>query len=319
MVEASSPITAAELSPVSVYPIQCTCLGGRLARFQAAGRQLTTDAWVLQTVQGFHVEFYDTPRQVQRPRPISFSTGDARLVDDEVTELLRKGAICHAELHPRGFLSNFFLVDKADGGRRPVINLKEFNGWLVFRHFKMERIHLLRDILQQSDWMVRLDLKDVYLVIPIHPPHRCFLQFLRNDQVYEFTALPFGLSLAPCCFTKVLHPVVEFLRAQGLRMIVYLDDILIMAQSPSTLLSQLHQAVTLMESLGFVINSEKSVLTPSQTVTLLGFVIDSVDASLSLPSRKMAKIRHELRQTLSKSQVPLRQIARVVGLLSFSI
>lgn len=86
--------------------------------------------------------------------------------------------MCRTEIHPRGFLSNIFLVDKTDGGKRPVINLREFNEWLVYCYFKMEGIHLLRDVLLPSDWMVRLDLKDAYLTIPIFPPHRRFLQFL---------------------------------------------------------------------------------------------------------------------------------------------
>ena len=35
----------------------------------------------------------------------------------------------------------------------------------------MEGLHLLPDLLQPGDWMVKLDLKDAYLQVPIHPEH----------------------------------------------------------------------------------------------------------------------------------------------------
>ncbi|XP_078534007.1 uncharacterized protein LOC144820300 [Lissotriton helveticus] len=107
------------------------------------------------------------------------------LIDLEVQAMLQKGAIIPSSLHPNGFLSNIFLVEKKDKGFRPVINLRSFNEWLIYRHFKMEGIHLLRDLLLQNDWLVRLDLKDAYLSVPIYPPHCRFLQFLWRDQIYK--------------------------------------------------------------------------------------------------------------------------------------
>lgn len=280
---------------------------------------ITRDAWVLQTIQGFRIEFYGYPFQPVVLRPICFSAADSALVTQEVQSLLAKGAISQTSPHPRGFLRNIFLVDKADGGKHPVINLHKFNEWLVYHHFKMEGIHLLRDILRPQDWMVRLDLKDAYLLIPVFPPDRRFLQFSWEGRTYEFTTLPFGLSSAPWCFTKVLRPVIESLRARGMHLIVYLNDILMMAQCSRILAQQLQKAVDLLQSLGFVTNEAKSSLTASQKVIFLGFSIYSVKTTLSLPSRKVAKIRHEIRRALAKPRISLRQVARIVGLLSSSI
>lgn len=61
------------------------------------------------------------------------------------------------------------------------------------------------------------------------------LRFVWRDKVYEFTSLPFGLGPAPMVFTKLLKPVAAFLRKQGTRIHIYLDDMLIMAQSESEL------------------------------------------------------------------------------------
>ena len=99
------------------------------------------------------------------------------------------------------------------GGRqRPVINLKGFNQFVKTEHFKMEGLHLLPDFLQPQDWMVKMDLKDAYLQIPIHPDYQHLLTFKWEGKTHKFQCLPFGLSAAPRVFTKLLKPVVGFLR-----------------------------------------------------------------------------------------------------------
>ena len=69
--------------------------------------------------------------------------------------MLRKGPI-HL-VHSKGsqFLSNLFLVPKKDGGNRPVINLKALNSFIPYSHFKMEGLHLLKDLLSENNFMSR--------------------------------------------------------------------------------------------------------------------------------------------------------------------
>jgi len=112
----------------------------------------------------------------------------------------------------------------------PVINLKGLNQFVKTKHFKMEGLHLLPDLLQSQDWMVKMDLKDAYLQVPIHPDHQHLLSFQWEGKIYKFQCLPFGLSPAPRVFTKLLKPVVGFLRQNGCHLIIYLDDLLMMHQ-----------------------------------------------------------------------------------------
>ncbi|XP_040266255.1 uncharacterized protein LOC120980933 [Bufo bufo] len=135
----------------------------------------------------------------------------------------------------------------------------------------MEGIHLLRDLLTPGDWMVKLDLKDAYLV-PLAAHSRDLLRFLWRGETWRFTCLPFGLSSAPWCFTKLLRPVVSWLRSRGVRLIVYLDDILLMHESSARLLEHLRWTADLLTDLGFLLNMEKSCLIPSQRMEFLGFM-----------------------------------------------
>ncbi len=58
-----------------------------------------------------------------------------------------------------------------------------------------------------------------------------FLRFAFEGRAYQYKVLPFGLSLSPCVFTKVLEAALVPLREQGVRILNYLDDWLILAQS----------------------------------------------------------------------------------------
>ena len=92
-------------------------------------------------------------------------------------------SINHLPLLGERFTSRMFIVP---GSMRPIINLWELNKFIHWVHLKMEEIYLV----QEGDWMVKIDLKDAYFAVPIDPPHRPFYAFMT----YQFNCLPFRLS-----------------------------------------------------------------------------------------------------------------------------
>lgn len=86
-------------------------------------------------------------------------------------------------------------------------------------------------------------------------------QFLSAREVEkvgkEFTALPFGPCTAPYIFTKILKPVMQNLIEKGIVLVVYLDDILIIARSEYECKNNVNITKRLLGKLGFVINTEK--------------------------------------------------------------
>ena len=97
--------------------------------------------------------------------------------------------------------------------------------------------------------------------------------------------MPFGLIVAPRLFTKMMKPVFASLRCQGVRLIIYLDDILIIASSMETFNRHKKIAISLLESLGFLIIYKKSNLTPSQQIVFLGMLVNS--ASIHITSTEI--------------------------------
>ena len=111
-------------------------LAGRLAQFISNWEKITQDRWVLQAIRGYKLELVQPPWQ-RKPMPaIHCSLEEGEMISTEVRELLAKGAVIETPLAQEGFVSQIFLVEKKEGGQRPVINLKALNTFVKHEHFK---------------------------------------------------------------------------------------------------------------------------------------------------------------------------------------
>lgn len=172
---------------------------------------------------------------------------------------------------------------------------------------------------KKGDFMVKLDLKDAYFTVLVWKGHQKFLRFIWKETLWEFACLPFGLASAPRTFTKIRKPVVATLRNLGIRLIIYLDDLLILADSEQTARLHLATAMNLLESLGFIINLKKSVLAPVHKIEFLGLSVDSVTLCLALPRDKVTSICRECEGLIANPVATVRQLAHLLGRLNSSI
>ena len=236
-------------------------------------------------------------------------------MQEEIEKLLLKGAIQLVSPSNGQFVSRLFLVPKKTGDLRPVINLRPLNKFIIHKHFKMENLQNVTQLVRKGDYMVTIDLKDAYFSIPIHQSHRKFLRFSWRNQLFQFAALPFGLTSAPRVFTKVLKPVIANMRQRGIRCLIYIDDLIIVASSKMECNEQAAFAVQLLTDLGFNVNMKKSNLVPKTRVEFLGFVLDSLRMELFLPEKKKEDILQRIRNLLMSRQILVRQISSMVGLM----
>ncbi len=304
-------LTLYEIPGINMLPI-----AGRVRFCTSNWAQITSDQWVLQTVQGYRLDLLCTPVQRRVPNSLKTSTQECESIDEEVTKLMQKAAVRQVEATEGQFLSRVFLVPKKDGSQRPVVNLKPLNCFIKPQHFKMEGTRMVKDLLTQGDWMVSVDLKDAYLSVPVAEEHRKFLRFEWNQRIYEFQCLPFGLSSAPRVFTKTLKPVMAVLRQRGIRSVIFIDDTLLMSQSNQELAHQAHEMVRMLHLLGFLVNREKSILTPTRQIQFLGFIINSELMTFSLPEAKVRSIIKDCRATAAQEKTSVRNLARLLGKMS---
>ena len=303
----------------NLFPVklsQSLPLAGRVKFFIKNWEKLTKDPSVLEIVQGYKIPFTDTPHRTFLPKAGNLSKEEKKLVDQEIEQMQLKGAITKVKPCEDQFLSNIFTVPKKDGGNRPVINLKYLNSFIHCPHFKMEGLFLVKELLSPNDWMCKVDLKDAYFSIPIHQNSQKFLRFEWEGSLYQFLSLCFGLSPAPLVFTKLLKVPITLLRKLQIRLIIYLDDILLMASSKEELEIARDTLIFLFQHLGFVINVKKSELTPSKRMEFLGVIIDSVNMEMSLSEEKVQKIIVKCLKMLEKKKVSIREVFQLIGTLS---
>ncbi|KAL1915028.1 uncharacterized protein VTP21DRAFT_7733 [Calcarisporiella thermophila] len=179
----------------------------------------------------------------------------------------------------------------------------------------MEGLPTIRDMIQPGDYLIKVDLSNAYLTIPVHPKSRQYLSFKHRGETYSFKAMPFGLASAPRTFSKLMKDVLEPLRKQGFRLTYYLDDICLMNQSEAQAKNQAKLLIEHLQALGFIINEKKSELMPKKQQIFLGFEINTMTMKIKLPKEKVARIRQDIRFAKTKPRTA-RQIASLAGLLA---
>ena len=233
--------------------------------------------------------------------------------------MLEKGAIERIPPTVGQFVGHVFLRPKKNGTYRLVFNLKPLNQYIVFRHFKMERLTMLTTMIQNLDWMMTIDLHDAYLCLPINSVHRKYMRFMWRGQLFQFSSVPFGLSPAPREFTTLLKPVMAILRKLGMRILIFLNNIIILNQNRDILTQDRDSIIWLLQHRGFNINWEKSSLNPSQRVEYLGLIIDSQTMILTLTGKKVHDLQTECRSILNRHTVSVKALSKLIGKLSASV
>uniref|UniRef100_A0A0P6EQZ6 Reverse transcriptase/ribonuclease h/methyltransferase n=1 Tax=Daphnia magna TaxID=35525 RepID=A0A0P6EQZ6_9CRUS len=307
---------------IQAHPIVSISLkvGARLSVFADKWSEITDDPWVLKTISnGLKIDFLSEPFQRSSPRDVVMSDEMRAVCQTEIASLLKKGAVKEITDESGGFICSFFCVPKKVDGFRPIVNLKPLNKFIKYEHFKMENLETVRSLVRKGDWFVKLDLKDAYLTVPVYCPQQKFLRFKWEGRVFQFKCMAFGLAPAPRIFTKILKVVVAFFRKQGIRLVVYLDDFLVMNETENGTRADLKTVLDLLNALGFLINWDKSVTVPTQTIEYLGMVVDSNRLSFSLPSAKVEDVKNMCRKALADGIVSLRTIASILGNFTWAI
>lgn len=222
-------------------------------------KKLTSDSRILEWIEGYKIPFCKSVFQKSPPMEPVWSQEDKSLINDHVKKLVAKGVIGKCQPRRDHFVSSIFLVPKPDGSSRLILNLKKLNDFIESEHFKMEDYKIACKLISRNCFMGKLDLKDAYYMISVNEEHRKYLRFSFDNCLYEFNCLPFGLNTAPYVFTKIMKPVIGFLRNLGFLSVIYLDDLLLLENSYSQCLENINKSVEMLEKLGFILNEEKAV------------------------------------------------------------
>ncbi|CAI7820668.1 unnamed protein product [Closterium sp. NIES-54] len=167
-----------------------------------------------------------------------------------------------------------------------------------------------------GDWMFSAG----YHHIDIHSSCWSFLGFHFEGTDYFFKSLPFGLATAPFLFTQLIKQLARKWRAQGIRVIPYVDDILFLCDSEQEARLKSGAVIRDLKESGLVINAKKSHLAATQRLHFLEMELDTASERFSIGQERKAQLTQALRVLLRayerNQRVSIRLVTRVTGILA---
>ena len=294
-------------------------VGGRLQLFHHNWKSMGATDWIVQILrEGYRIQFLTKPTLTSRPLIDSFSKNQIKnkVLLSEIQKMLDKRAIEEVVSPGPGYYSRLFVVPKPNGKWRPIIDLKRLNRMTVIPKFKMETVQSVMSSLTKGNFAFSIDLSDAYFHIPIHPRSRKYLRICFAGRVFQFRALPFGLSSAPWIFTKVMSEIKEMVHIQGIRLYLYLDDWLVEVINFNLGCIQSDYMVELCCRMGLLVNQEKSELVPTQRFDYIGATFDLVLDRVYPLTKNVDKFQNIVLSFLHKPNQTARSWQRLIGTLN---
>ena len=126
--------------------------------------------------------------------------------------------------------------------------------------------------------------------------------------------IPNGLSSGPIKFTKLTKPQLAALRQDGVIIAIYIDDLFITADTFDECAQSVAKTIRIFHTLGFIIHPDKSRFIPSQRISLLGFIIYSVEITVTLTPDKKESILSKCTDILNnKNKMYINDLASFIG------
>ena len=302
------------LSNVDRLPI-----GGRIQLFYDNWLKINCSDWVLKVVKtGYKIPIHTTPNQKKIPSNPN-ATGEAfKVLVKEADDLIAKQAVRVVQPCEGQYISSYFAVPKPrkTDEFRPILNLKFFNLYVRKYKFSMETVATVRDWIKPGYFCVSLDIKDAFLHIAFDESSRKYLRFNWLGQLLEWCVIVFGLTCSPRVLTKVLKPVIAFIRVTwGILITIFMDDMLLQARSIEECILHSHIVIIVFMSLGWSFKWSKCDLVPKQQFTHLGFDFDSVKMTISCQSVKVTRLRNFCIDIYSKRKISVHDLEKMIGFM----
>ena len=291
------------------------------ARWRELGLSASEERLIM---RGVEMEWKDGP-----PRPFNmgvskFAFEKEKWWSGERERLIAVGAIRRIE--KARYVSRAFAVPKKGSNPfRLVIDLRHVNGHHVDVSCELEDLRSLRQLLSPGDYLLGMDLSDGYYHVGVSETAAKYFQFGIRDshgiEYFEIPALNMGAVFSPGAFTDFLRPVVRQLRREGVRLLWYMDDFLLMGESAKEVRESRERFFYWADRLGLKVKTPRDEK-PSQSIEHLGMLINSKRGTFGVTRRKLEKTKRLARALRcgaaeNSRRVMKKDLAAFVGLAQY--
>ena len=203
---------------------------------------------------------------------------------------------------------------------RLIFDLRTFNSFLSDPSFLMETLIDLPLLAAGCTVGGKLDCKSAYFQYPISEnlqQHMCCFQPGGRRRL-AWTVLPFGLSHAPKIWTRLLANLVRLWRSQGMVVLAYLDDIILLARDPAAFTAHASVIVTDLINAGIRLSASKFFFAPFSQFEALGLIVDLVGQGFVVPDERIDVMVADATAMLANvGAVRARDIESFIGRTAF--
>ena len=273
------------------------------------------------TKHGIPVHFTSRPKPFRNPNPKLPTDADeyneGRAAYDS---LAAEGRIARGG-DPR-FINATWTRPKTGSTERRVITATiDVNDNTQHRRTKYETLRELPNVCQPGDYMQVADIRHGYYSFILAPRYRKYFSFIHpyTNELWHWVALPMGFTLSAYFFTKLMRVPMRALRAQGVRCLIFVDDLIIFSPSHQAALRDALLVETTLNSLGLQIHPRKgNLFRPMQKVVWLGILVDTVAQRFSVPPSRLQHLAKQAASMLGRAHrhrryVQARMLASLVG------
>ena len=295
---------------------------GRLKNHVSKWKEVTSDSYILDVVQtGYKLPFKTLPDCIVLGNNKS-ARSNPGFVEEEIDRLLTKGVVQEVQGCPQ-VVNPLTVAFSRSGKPRLVLDCRHINPHLHLFKVKFEDIREAEALFLPGSFVFTYDLKSAYHHIDIYKEHRTFLGFSWESdgkrKYYVFCSLPFGISTAGHIFTKVLRVVVTHVRANGHKVLMFLDDGLGGAASYNESLDSSLFCKRAILEFGFLLAHDKCTWEPTQVAIWLGYLLNFKINRIFIKEDRIVRLEHSLDKLIGMiikgdyPLVPARFLASVIG------
>ena len=174
-------------------------------------------------------------------------------------------------------------------------------------------VHDLKDV-GVGAYMFTVDVARAYKNFRVDPLDWPLMCISWEDKVYIETAMPFGARSSSNNMQRAADMITRILEREGIRARMYLDDLIVVAESREVAHIQYERVRDLFHELGLP-EAEDKVQPPATKVRWLGIDICSVSMSLSIPDDKLNQVREEVNRCRVKRTIHRKLYESLLGRL----
>ena len=298
---------------------------GRLKSRIDIWRQTTFDPFVLSVIHcGYRIRWNDHGPPPPREQGNSPNCKNhIEFIDNSILDAVNKGVVHETS---REFLHNISPlnvdVKKSNGKRRLIFNSMFINSYMQVPKFKYPQLYKEgKEIFSGSKFGYVLDISQAFYHIEIHPQYYKYLGFMWKDRCYYWRCCPFGVKFGPWLWDRILAPVVDKLKKEGLQMIAFCDDILGADKKKSQADEDGLRLKATLQIHGYICQDEKckGVGDSLSVISGLGMIVDLQSQKYLMTENRQDQIMDMCQQALAHTVQPARLIVRIAGIIKSQI